>query len=199
VVNAQDPGFSALKVWVDANSDGVTQAGELKGLDALSITDLHLDATRTLAIDNGNLVGLLGCYDSADGSIHKLADVWLATGAAADSPPTGEPVALRTAVSDLTASLGRFTEQLDSSLNIAGPAVNLPATAEGAILGPLQADLSTAMAAQLAAFVDQNSLHVGSMPPEMSLADWLSKDLTLSQAVVANGSVDPTAGKPPGH
>jgi hypothetical protein len=55
------------------------------------------------------------------------------------------------------------------------------------------------MAAQLAAFVDQNSLHAGSMPPAVSLADWLSKDLTLSQTVVANGSVDPKAGKPPGH
>jgi hypothetical protein len=195
VVNAQDPGFNALKVWVDGNSDAMTQSGELKGLDALSITGLHLDATQTIAFDNGNLVGLLGRYDSADGTTHTLADVWLTTGAPA--APTDEPVALRTAVSDLTASLGRFTEQLEGSLNIAGPALNLPTTTDAASVGPLQAELSRSLAAQLSAFVDQNSAAITPLAAAPAI-DLLSKDLTLAPAASINGSVDPLTGKPPG-
>jgi hypothetical protein len=140
-------------------------------------------------------VGLLGRYDSADGSTHTLADVWLTTGAPA--APTEEPVALRTAVSDLTASLGRFTEQLEGSLNIAGPALNLPTTTDAASVGPLQAELSRSLAAQLSAFVDQNSVAITPLAAAPAV-DLLSKDLTLAPAASVNGSIDPLTGKPPG-
>ena len=193
MINPQDTDFAALKVWVDSNSDGVTQAGELKGLDALSITALNLNASRTIAFDNGNLVGLLGSYDSTDGSTHALADVWLATQA-----PAEIAVPLRTAVSDMTESLGRFTEQFDGLQSIAGPALNLPATAGAANPMPLAADLSRSLAAQLSAFVDQNSISAASTQMALPPAELLNKDLMLAAAAPVNGSVDPLTGKPSG-
>ena len=47
-----------LKVWVDANHDGKTDAGELKSLDEAGVASLDLHATKSGAVDNGNLVGL---------------------------------------------------------------------------------------------------------------------------------------------
>ena len=192
VINVQDPTFNALKVWIDANSDGVTQVAELKSLDALSISGLHLDAAQTVAIDNGNLVGLLGSYDSTDGSTHTLADVWLVTGVPV------QPAALRTAASDLTASLGRFTEQFDGVLNVAGPALGLPVGVDDANARPWQADLSTSLVSPLSSFVEQNSVTPLAVFMAISPTDLLSKDLTLVQAVVVNGSVDSMTGKPQG-
>ena len=80
VVNAQDLHYSQLKVWVDANSDGISQPGELHSLTDMGIVSLQLEARPTVIIDNGNLVGLMGSYTTADGVRHTLGDVWLQTG-----------------------------------------------------------------------------------------------------------------------
>ncbi len=198
VVNAQDTGFSSLAVWIDANSDGVTQAGELKGLGALGITALNLDAARTISFDNGNLVGLTSSYDSADGSTHTLADVWLATGAPA--APSDAPVALRTAVFDLAVSLGRFTEQLEGSLNVAEPALNLTSTMDAASVGPLPAGLSRSLAAQLSAFVGQSSAAIVIAPVLVAMPPGrrLTSELVMGQSTTYPVPVDSHANRGPG-
>ena len=54
VINASDAVFSKLQVWVDANSNGVTQAGELHSLGALGIKAISFAAN-----DNGTLADRL--------------------------------------------------------------------------------------------------------------------------------------------
>ncbi|RFO98454.1 hypothetical protein DIC66_00750 [Rhodoferax lacus] len=76
-IDAQDAMFRELKVWRDANGDGVSQAGELHGLADMGIVSFNLKATTGYVAENGNLHGLVSSYTTADGAEHELADVWL--------------------------------------------------------------------------------------------------------------------------
>ena len=74
-ITATDTRWAELKVWQDYNQNGVTDAGELKGLGATGITALGL--TRT-AIDvttpqNAHLLGY-GSVSHADGSTTRMFD-----------------------------------------------------------------------------------------------------------------------------
>jgi hypothetical protein len=84
VVNTQDSGWNSLKVWTDANQDGLSQAGELRSLTEMGITQLNLNPTESSEQQGGNWVGLISSYETADGQTHELADVWLHKGAAQD-------------------------------------------------------------------------------------------------------------------
>jgi hypothetical protein len=88
-ITAADAHFSELKVWVDANSNGVVDPGELKSLASLGIVELDLTYKTTSVGDNGNLIGAISSYKTADGKTHEMADVWLtkADPAASGSPP----------------------------------------------------------------------------------------------------------------
>jgi hypothetical protein len=78
VLDAKDTHFKDLVVWVDANHDGKTDAGELKTLADLHITSLDLHGLAGSATSNGNLLGLTSSYTTSDGSTHAMADVWFA-------------------------------------------------------------------------------------------------------------------------
>jgi len=45
VIDKNDPIWSKLRVWVDANHDGKTDVGELQTLDELGITQINVKAT----------------------------------------------------------------------------------------------------------------------------------------------------------
>ncbi|MBI2732870.1 MAG: hypothetical protein HYX44_06090 [Aquabacterium sp.] len=77
-LTAADAHFNELKVWVDANSDGITQSGELHSLASLGIIELDLHAQHGSTRDNGNLLGLVSDYKTSDGHTHAMADVWFA-------------------------------------------------------------------------------------------------------------------------
>jgi len=77
VINASDAVFGQLQVWVDANGDAQTDAGELRSLADLGIASLDLHSQASTEVNNGNTVGLLGNYTTTDGAAHVLADVWL--------------------------------------------------------------------------------------------------------------------------
>ncbi|MEY3992688.1 MAG: hypothetical protein RIS04_1451, partial [Pseudomonadota bacterium] len=77
VINASDAAFGELQVWVDANGDAQTDAGELRSLADLGIASLDLHSQASDLQNNGNAVGLLGSYTTTDGAEHVLADVWL--------------------------------------------------------------------------------------------------------------------------
>jgi hypothetical protein len=79
VISNSDANFDELRVWVDANSDGISGAGETKSLASLEITKIELQAKAGIGTDNGNLVGLTSTYETADGTTHAAADVWFAT------------------------------------------------------------------------------------------------------------------------
>lgn len=78
-VDALDKAFNELKVWVDANSDGVSQASELRTLMDLDIQSLDVayqDVNQNLG--NGNSIQQLGNYTKADGSTAQMGDAWFA-------------------------------------------------------------------------------------------------------------------------
>jgi len=101
-IDASDAAYSQLRVWVDANSDGISEAGELKTLAQLDIASISTRADNTLGQQNGNLVGMTSSYTSTDGSQHDTADVWfLAQKSAATSGAT-----LQQQVSSLSSAIG---------------------------------------------------------------------------------------------
>ncbi|MBI5258729.1 MAG: hypothetical protein HY855_19650, partial [Burkholderiales bacterium] len=92
-ITAADGQFNQLKVWVDANHDGKTDAGELKGLAELGIASLNLAHVASDRVDNGNAVGLVSSYTSTDGQQHEMADVWFQRDNGAAAPTAAELLA----------------------------------------------------------------------------------------------------------
>jgi transcriptional antiterminator Rof (Rho-off) len=98
-LDANDAHFKDLRVWVDANHDGKTDAGELKTLGELGITSLDLHAKTGTEVDNGNLLGLVSNYTTTDGAKHEMADVWFTK----DTTPAAETTA-KVSLSDVLAA-----------------------------------------------------------------------------------------------
>ena len=81
VIDAKDPIFKQLVVWVDGNHDGVSQASELKSLAALHIKAIELDYTKLGTAEKPNTikdneVRLVGHYVTTEGKRYEIADVW---------------------------------------------------------------------------------------------------------------------------
>jgi len=100
-ISKDDAEWANLKVWVDKNSDGISQDGEMQTLDSLNITKLNLAAETTTIKDNGNLIGLKSSYETADQASHDMADVWFVADKNQD---------LRTQVSGLTQAIASFDD-----------------------------------------------------------------------------------------
>ena len=90
VISAGDAAFQQLQVWVDADQDAFTDAGELQSLADLGILSLDLQAQTGTEVDNGNLLGLVSSYTTTGGETRDLADVWFAreVGEGGDAPAT---------------------------------------------------------------------------------------------------------------
>lgn len=79
-ISAADADFAALRVWVDANADGLTDDGELKTLDSLGIVSISL---RTFVSDDadcgcdGTDVTHMANVTRADGSVTGIYDAYL--------------------------------------------------------------------------------------------------------------------------
>ena len=74
-IDAQDANFNQLRVWVDANSDGVTDAGELKTLADAHIASINLHHDSSSVQQNGNVVQMASTFTTTDGAVHTVADV----------------------------------------------------------------------------------------------------------------------------
>ena len=113
VLNSSDAAYQDLRLWVDADSDGLTDAGELHGLAEMGVASMNLVADSSTAMDNGNLLGLVSSYTHTDGSTHDMADVWFArTGSASSSDSSDSSVS----VDDLLAGPTDATVALASGL-----------------------------------------------------------------------------------
>jgi hypothetical protein len=77
MIDAKDAAFSQLRVWVDANSDGITDAGELQTMDEAHIVSINLQADTHSVQQNGNVVQAFSSYTTTDGATHEVADVGL--------------------------------------------------------------------------------------------------------------------------
>lgn len=71
--------FDELQVWIDADQDGQTDAGELRSLASLGITSIDLSPQAVNRPVNGNTVLSKAGYSTADGKRHTVSDVGLAT------------------------------------------------------------------------------------------------------------------------
>jgi trimeric autotransporter adhesin len=126
-LDASDAVFKQLQVWVDGDRDGVTDAGELKSLADLGIASLSLQATTSTAVDNGNLIGLVGSYQTTDGTNHQMADVWFSrdpNGATSTSGPAAatDDKAVPVQLSDVLAAPSELTLPGDTAAATAPPA-----------------------------------------------------------------------------
>ncbi|WP_431484048.1 calcium-binding protein [Pseudomonas solani] len=68
VFDAQDTQFANVKIWQDANQDGIAQADELKTLAEHNIVAINLDSTASNHNSNGNLISAVGSFVRGDGS-----------------------------------------------------------------------------------------------------------------------------------
>ena len=150
VVDAKDASFGDLRVWVDANADGVSQSGELRTLDALGIASMDVGATRTSELDNGNWIGLQSRYTSVDGGVHQVADVWFrAERAGPAGAGVGTGVGMQ--VSAMAQALGGYA-LAQATADAAGGRLTVPALA-GVAAGV--APPSSALDSSVAALGDQ--------------------------------------------
>lgn len=76
-LDMHDAQFNQLRVWVDANRNGQTDALELLTLADHHITSIDLAADGRSIQQNGNVVQGFSTYTTTDGNTHEMADVGL--------------------------------------------------------------------------------------------------------------------------
>lgn len=76
VVDAHDAGFSALKVWQDANGNHHTDAGELRTLAEAGIASLDVAFVDRSIDQLGNVLGEAGRATGSDGRAIDMVDVY---------------------------------------------------------------------------------------------------------------------------
>jgi hypothetical protein len=80
LLDAKDARFGELRIWVDANGNGITDAGELKTLTDLGIQSIGLDArNRSDSVRPGqNLLISTATYTMTNGMVRTVGDAALA-------------------------------------------------------------------------------------------------------------------------
>jgi|GEM_PF-6061374 len=76
LIDKNDDKFKDLKIWQDANSNGISDEGELKSLDELGIASLSLNHNEVNEdLGGGNTLSLKGSYIKKDGTAHSMGDL----------------------------------------------------------------------------------------------------------------------------
>jgi trimeric autotransporter adhesin len=85
-VTADDDAFASLAVWIDANADGITGAGELRSLADLGIVGISVsNVSVNPSVDaSGNVIALQTTFTREDGTSSTVADVWFQTDLSSD-------------------------------------------------------------------------------------------------------------------
>ena len=112
-VDAQDANFDKLRVWVDANGDGVTDAGELKTLADVHIASFNVAHDSSVTQQNGNVLQGFSSFVTTDGQSHQIVDAWFQTSATA--APTVDLVNAKADILNLNLS-----DVLKTAVNTAG-------------------------------------------------------------------------------
>lgn len=76
LINASDAVFAKLRVWVDANSNAITDAGELKNLPSLNIKSIDLNYTLVDFTAEGNKIHEKSEFQYTNGVTGLAADIW---------------------------------------------------------------------------------------------------------------------------
>jgi trimeric autotransporter adhesin len=192
--------YSQLGVWVDANSDGISEAGEVRTLASLGITEISVTAQVTTTQDHGNTIGLTSSYQTADGVSHLAGDVWFAAQDAASyatlsALSTATVAALRT--DQLSALSTVQVQALTTGDLVALQTQSLSALGDASAMAPLSAASvrsASANAPQVAVASDQPS-NASPQDLAVALASGLAQRASaLAQAI---GTFD-VAGAPRG-
>ena len=79
VIDARDPGFAQLKLWIDANGDGITDPGELVSLTDAGISAIQLAAQPGQSTDvvNGTQITSTFSFTRINGTTGHAAEVLL--------------------------------------------------------------------------------------------------------------------------
>lgn len=75
VIDANDDQFGDLRVWMDANSDGLTDSGELFTLSSLNITSINLSYNNVNYTLNDNVIRQESTF-TINGQTHSIVDAW---------------------------------------------------------------------------------------------------------------------------
>ncbi len=76
VINASDAVWSRFRVWLDANSNGLTDAGELRTLASLNIRSIDLRYTAVNFTAEGNRIHEQSIFEYTNGTTGLVADIW---------------------------------------------------------------------------------------------------------------------------
>lgn len=107
ILTAAEADAAGIKVWVDSNSDGVSESGEVYSLAALGIASINLNAMLTGVYDNGNLITADSTFTWTNGETGDIADTYLLNGAVSStnvaytSPNSATTVAADGTVSEI--------------------------------------------------------------------------------------------------
>lgn len=78
VIDAQDAVYSRLRVWQDADGDGVCAAGETQSLADAGVASINLRHGTGARMDaGGNVIANEGTFTRTNGSSGRIADAWL--------------------------------------------------------------------------------------------------------------------------
>ncbi|MFN7090500.1 MAG: Ig-like domain-containing protein, partial [Allorhizobium sp.] len=87
VIDANDDAFSKLKIWVDANNNGISDEGELSSLFDNGVTSISLTTDNTGGQEDGQTVFSKGTFTFADGSTGDFMEVGFDTIFGSDADP----------------------------------------------------------------------------------------------------------------
>ena len=143
VINASDPAFASLRVWVDANGNGASDSGELHTLNQLGIVSINLNATAVTETIAGNKISSISSYTLADGTTREIVDAWFANSTMNTKPLTPVDVTATAATLPQLAGAGKLRDlrsamSLDQSLQslvqafVVQPAGTSPSAIESA-------------------------------------------------------------------
>jgi len=80
VIDANDPVFAQLRVWLDADTNGRTADGELLTLEEAGVRSINVAYTNSNHVDaQGNAHRQIGSYTTTNGQTRTATDVWVQT------------------------------------------------------------------------------------------------------------------------
>ena len=90
-VNSEDDNFSQIKVWQDLNGNNISDAGEIKTLEELGISEFVLTGRGQETEVHNSTVQKIGHIVKTDGTTADMADIFFQTNTNANTW-TGDPV-----------------------------------------------------------------------------------------------------------
>ena len=116
-LDATDETFATLKVWQDANGDGISQTGELRGLSEAGIQSIASASTPSESLLAGNRILGTTSMTMTDGSSHMVAGVAFDVKAASAAQNLVQPQTTANAAPDASGGTS-FTALLASGLGL---------------------------------------------------------------------------------